>query len=67
MGTTTEPRRPTSYSPPATRDALMAEAFACILSGRPLPEALRPAPAALTRPASVEEGCRRILGGPGAT
>ena len=66
MGTTTEYRHPTPYNRPASRDALMAEAFACILSGRRLPEALCPAVVVLTRPASVEEGCRRIVTGPAA-
>ena len=66
MQNSTDVRQPATYTRPSTRDELMAEAFACILSGRPFPESLRPAPVVLARPASVEEGCRRILAGPQA-
>ena len=47
-----------------TRADLLADGLRCIVAGRPLPEALRPAPVALPAAATVHEGIARILAGP---
>ena len=54
---------PISYSPAATVAEQIAEAIGCIITGRPLPAHLRPAPVAVSRPATVSEGIARILAG----
>jgi hypothetical protein len=64
MTTTTTSRADAAYTRPASRDELMAEAFSCMLGGRAFPERLRPPVVVATCPATVEEGCRRILAGP---
>ena len=50
-----------AYVPPADRQALIAEAIGCIITGRPLPAHLAPQPVAIARPATVAEGIARIL------
>ena len=67
MSNTTEPRTTdgSAYVPPV-REALLAEGLRCIVAGRPLPEALRPASAPFPAVASVAEGIARILAGPAA-
>ena len=47
----------------ALSQALIAEAIGCIIEGRALPEHLRPRAVAAPRPATVQEGIARILGG----
>ena len=66
MQTTVETRRETasSYTPLADRDALLAEALACCIGGRALPETLRAPAHEIARPASTEAGIQRILAGP---
>lgn len=54
--------RGTAFAPPAGHGAL-AECLACVLAGVPLPEAYRPAVAAVGRPATVREGIERIVTG----
>lgn len=54
----------TSYTPGPERDAILADALGCIISGRPLPESLRSAPVDVARPSCVEDGIRRMLDGP---
>jgi hypothetical protein len=54
---------PTEYLPTSDRAALLAEALTCIITGRPLPEAVRPAPFTMTAVGSVQEGIGRIVGG----
>ncbi len=65
MSTATETRRQTAapYTPPATRDEILAEAIGCIIAGRPLPEYLRAPQVVRARPATAEEGMRPILAG----
>lgn len=46
------------------RAELLADGLRCIVAGRPLPEALRPAPVALPAAATVHDGIARILAGP---
>ena len=59
-----------SYAPPAappaatpSSQALIAEAIDCIVHGRAFPEHLRPCAFSAPRPATVQEGIARILGG----
>ena len=48
-----------------SREAQLAAALGCIITGRPLPAHLcPPAHAAAPCPMSVEAGIRRIVGGP---
>lgn len=54
---------PISYVPMATAAEQIAEAIGCIITGRPLPAHLRPAPVAVARPATVSDGIARILAG----
>lgn len=54
-----------TYVPGPTVAEQIAEAIGCIITGRPLPEHLRPAPFVAARPATVEEGIARILSQPG--
>ena len=68
--TSRRPAAAPSYAPPATpraaapsSQALIAEAIDCIVHGRALPEHLRPRAASPARPATVQEGIARILGG----
>jgi hypothetical protein len=64
MSTEPTTRRATaSYTRPTTREEIVAEAIGCIISGRPLPEYLRAPTLYRARPATVEEGCARILTG----
>jgi hypothetical protein len=67
MSNTTELRTTdgTAYVPPV-REALLAEGLRCVVAGRPLPEALRPASAPFPAVATVAEGIARILAGPAA-
>ena len=66
MRTQPETRRETAspYSPAGAREALLFEALTCTITGRPLPEQLRPPAPQAPRPASAEEGLRWIVGGP---
>jgi hypothetical protein len=63
----TSTHRPVApYAPPApaaSPDAATVEAIDCILHGRPLPTALRPATVFVPRPATTAEGIARILAG----
>ena len=52
-----------AYAPPV-RAELLAEGLRCIVAGRALPEALRPARAPFPAVATVAEGIARILDGP---
>jgi hypothetical protein len=65
MTTASQTTRPAAatYTPATQIDAVLAEAIGCIITGRPLPEFLRAPAAESVRPASVEEGVRRILTG----
>jgi len=58
--TTTAVTGAAGYAPPV-RPVLLAEALGRILAGQPLPEELRPAVTAVSRPASVREGIERML------
>jgi hypothetical protein len=53
-----------AYTRPATREAMVAEAIGCIITGRVFPDYLRAPSRELDRPASVEAGIGRILAGP---
>jgi len=54
-----------AFTPPADPQLLVAEYLACILNGRPYPNAAhRAAEAPRACPATVEEGIARILRGP---
>ena len=59
------PAAPPAVRPAATASshALIAEAIDCIIHGRAFPEHLRPRAFAPPRPATVQEGIARILGG----
>ena len=59
----TRPAAAATYTPASDLDAVLAEAIGCIITGRPLPEFLRAPALESVRPASVEEGVRRILTG----
>lgn len=50
------------YGPAASAAEQVAEAIGCIVSGRPLPAHFRPAPFAVSSPATVGEGIARVLG-----
>ena len=65
MSATSQTTRPAAatYTPDSNVDAVLAEAIGCIITGRPLPEFLRAPAVESVRPASVEEGMRRILAG----
>ena len=52
-----------TYVPPV-RDELLAEGLRSLVAGRPLPEALRPAPRPFAAVATVADGIARILAGP---
>ena len=54
---------PTEYLPTSDRAELLAEALGCIITGRPLPEAVRPAPFTAVAVGSVQEGIGRIVAG----
>ena len=54
-----------AYVPTTSAAAQIAEAIGCIITGRPLPVHLRPAPFVAAPAASVEEGIARILAKPG--
>ena len=58
--TNTRPEIAGTYAPPASRETLLAQAFSCILNGRPFPEALRPPSYTSARPESVEAGLARV-------
>ena len=60
----TRPEFATAYTAPASREAVLAEAFSCILNGRPFPEALRSPSYPRPRPASAEAGIARLLADP---
>ena len=47
----------------ASSQALITEAISCIIAGRAFPEHLRPRAFSAPRPATVQEGIARILGG----
>jgi hypothetical protein len=69
MTTTTSTSTTTVFTAPAapTKQELIAQAIACIISGRPYPEHLRVTTYAVERPRTVEAGITRILrGGPAA-
>ena len=53
------------YIPGPSTAEQIAEAIGCIISGRPLPEYLRPQALMVARPTTVEEGIARILAKPG--
>ncbi len=55
-----------TYTRPASREEILADAINCILAGRPLPEWLRAPVLAASRPATCAEGIARIMAGPGA-
>jgi hypothetical protein len=55
-----------SFSAISDREALNVEALTCIITGRPLPEQLRPAEYVVAPVATAEEGLRRIIEGPSA-
>lgn len=56
-----------TYAPPADAQAAIAAYIACILEGRPYPDAQRRATAVpSTRPDTVQEGIERILRGSAA-
>jgi len=61
----TRPAIANAYTRPATRETLLAEAFSCILNGRPFPDALRAPTVARPGPASCAEGLARTMGEPG--
>ena len=52
-----------AFAPPSSKADILAYAFGCIISGRPLPEGLQPPAEMVPLPASVEEGIARILAG----
>ena len=54
---------PTVYSPAPTKADVLADALGRIITGRPLPEALRPVDVVTGAPATVQEGIARILTG----
>lgn len=60
--------RAATYTGAASKQELIAEAIACIISGRPYPEHLAPTTYASSDcpPATCEEGIGRILAGPRA-
>jgi hypothetical protein len=60
----TRPEIATAYTRPAARETLLAEAFSCILNGRPFPEALRAPSVVRPCPASCAEGLARTMGDP---
>jgi hypothetical protein len=51
-----------ALTPPATKDALIAQYIGLMLAGQPFPAEMRPA-AAAERPATVREGIERMLRG----
>jgi hypothetical protein len=53
-----------AYTRPATRETLLAEAFSCILNGRPFPESLRAPTVVRRRPATAEDGIARTMADP---
>ena len=68
MTTTLTPRAtaPTVFVPSTGTADVLADALGRIITGRPLPESLRPAPAATAAPATVQEGIGWILDGQSA-
>ena len=63
----TERASAAAYTPPSTvdsRQAAIAAAIGCIITGRPFPAHLRPQPMPAARPvATVEDGLARIVRG----
>ena len=53
-----------AYTPPSTPGDALADAIGCIITGRPLPESLRPQLPVPAGAATVQEGIARILAGP---
>jgi len=51
------------YTPGPERAAVLADALGCIITGRPLPESLRPPELPCVQATSVEDGLRRTIGG----
>ena len=66
--TTTDTARvagsPATYTPSSDARELLARALACITSGRPLPEQLRPTVLRPPAHATVQDGIAAILAGP---
>ena len=52
-----------AYSQPASRAEILADALGRIITGRPLPAGLCPAPVVVAVTVTVEEGISRILTG----
>jgi hypothetical protein len=55
---------PTVLVPSTGTDDVLADALGRIITGRPLPESLRPVAEPTAAPATVQEGIEWILGGP---
>jgi hypothetical protein len=62
--TTTFATSAASYKRTSTEAEILADALGRIITGRPLPEALRPTTYAGARPASVQDGLARIVAAP---
>jgi hypothetical protein len=62
--TTTTRTSAATYTRPSTEAEILADALARIISGRPLPEALRPTTYVAAPVASVQDGIARILRAP---
>lgn len=54
---------PARYTPGPERAAVLADALGRIITGRPLPESLRPPELPCVQAATVEDGLRRTIGG----
>lgn len=52
-----------TYVPTPSKAEQIAEAIGCIITGRPLPAYLAPAPVAVRAVSSMDEGFARILRG----
>jgi hypothetical protein len=61
---TAAPRALAPLSAPTTPAEILADALGRIITGRPLPPALRRVAAARPAPATAREGIERILAGP---
>ncbi len=61
---TTRTSSATSYTQPSTKAEILADALGRIITGRPLPESLRPTMYAPSAPASVADGIGRIINAP---
>ena len=54
----------TTFTAPSTNVDVLGEALGRIITGRPLPESLRPAAIGVPSPATAQEGIAWILAGP---